>query len=115
MAKDKVHTVKEWLKLIGYASVAAAAITTALTFFAKAKTVDKLDARLGLSISQDIVNNEESNLRWMRQQTVFERKNQPPSPAEAEMIKDAETKLVERKEIHKERIKGYEEKYKQAF
>lgn len=116
MTRENIlHTGTKILKLIVLGGVAAVTITTALTFFAKSKTVQMLDQRLGLSISKDIVDGEKSNIRWMEQQVVFERKAKPPTAAEEEMIEAAKEELAEKEELHKQRVKNYEDRYKQKF
>ena len=118
MAKEKrdlLHTSTKVTKLVVLIGLAVSTIYVALTFFAKSKTVQMLDQRLGLSISKDIVDGEKSNVRWMEQQVVFERKEEPPTSAEHEIIKAAKKALAEKEELHKERVKNYEEQYKQKF
>lgn len=107
------------LVLIG--SVTATA-TSALKYFAHAEDLRKTNTqqelserRLALSISQDNVRWEDSNVRWMKQQAVFERKANPLSPAEQEMIEAAEKDLAQQKAQHNERIQRFEENYKQEF
>ncbi len=115
MNKEKLDTGAKVLKLIVLGAAAAAAITTALTFFAKAKTVQVLDKRLELSISQDIVHNKESDVRWTEQRIAFQRRDKPPTVAETEIIKKAEEELAEAKSRHNGRVRAFEKEYKQQF
>ncbi len=112
---DLLHDVGRIVKLIVLIGLAATVVTTALTFFAKAKTVQMLDQRLGLNISQDIVNSKKADVQWMKQQVVMQRKEGPPTPAELEIIKKGEVELEEAKELHKGRVKDYEAQHKQKF
>lgn len=96
--------------------------TSAIKYFARQVDLDRTDARqelsdkrLGLSISQDNLDREDADVRWMKQQTAFQRKTVPISPAEREMIEAAEKKLAEHKAQHTERIKQFEEDYKENF
>lgn len=114
-SKSSLQKGIDVVKLIVLGSVAAAAITTALTFFAKSTTVQMLDHRLGLSISQDIVDGKKADVRWMRQQAAFENRKTPPTFGEKEMIQAAETELKEKKKLHGERVKHFEEKYKTQY
>jgi len=83
----------------------------AINYFAKRDTVEKLDRRIGLSISQDIIHSKEADIRWMEQQTIFERKEAPRSAAETEIIKSAQKDLVQSKERQEDRVQKYEEDY----
>ena len=105
------HLAMKSLKLIGAAGMAAAVIAVALTFFAKSSTVRKLDHRIGLSISQDNIDRENADVRWMEQQTAFERRKDPKTISEVEIIKAAKTKLTESKNRHDTRVRAYEEEY----
>ncbi len=113
--RDILHTGTRIFKLIALAGVSAAAITTALTFFAKAKTVQMLDHRIGLNTSRDVVDNREGRVRWMKQQAAFENRKNPPTFAEKEMIKAAENELTEQKKLHDQRVEHFEETYEQQF
>ena len=105
------HTTKRILILIGLAATAATIIATALTFFAKASTVQRLDQRIGLSIGQDNIDREKSNLRWMQTQVAFERRKEPTTVPETTIIKAAENELAERVKIQNDRVKRYEEQH----
>ncbi len=129
MNKEKLDTGTKVLKLIVLCGLAAATITTALNFFAKSKTVQMLDSRLELSIGQDNVDREgakvdreASKVRWMRQQAVMERRDEPPTAAELDIIsgsvKDlarSEKKLDKRETLQSQRVRAFEEKYQQQF
>ena len=99
------------LKLIGLIVAIGVMVPKAITYFAKAKTVNKLDHRIGLSISRDDIHYKEADVRWMRQQTIFERKTTPLTDAEKEIIKNAEEELAKRKARYEERVQQYEEQY----
>ncbi len=114
MAK-KLDNIHQILKVVALVIVIAAATISAIKNFAKAATVDKLDHRLGLSISQDEIDRRKSDVRWMKQQVVFERRDEPPTVAEAEIIEEAERDLKETNAKHMNRVKAYEDKYEQAF
>jgi len=113
--RDLLHVSTKVFKLIVLIGAAVATITVALTFFARSKTVQMLDQRLGLNISQDIVNSKKSDVRWMKQQAAFENRKEPPTFAEQEMITAAEHELAEQKRLHGERVEHFEEKYQQQF
>ncbi len=115
MTKDIIQKSTKIMKLIVLIGMAAAAITTALTFFAKAKTVQALDQRLWLNTSEDIVRYKESDVRWTEQRIAFQRRDKPPTVAESEIVKKAEEELVEAKNKHNDRVKAFEEEYKQNF
>lgn len=119
-----------WVKRMGILMVligsVAATAASALNYFAHAEEVRKTNAqqdaqqelsesRLALSISQDNVDRGDANVRWMKQQAVFKRKTDPPSPAEHDMIEAAERELAQQRARHTERIKRFEQKYEQAF
>lgn len=114
MAKklDYVHQV---LKVTALLIVITAATITAIKNFAPAATVNRLGHRLGLSISQDEIDRRSSHVRWMKQQTVFERRDELPTPAESEMIEEAECDLTEAKKRHSHRVQAYEDKYQQGL
>ena len=118
MAKGKhdiLHTGTRVLKLIVLAGLAAVTITTALTYFAKAKTVQALDQRLWLNTSQDIVRFKESDVRWTEQRIAFQRRDKSPTIAETEIVKKAEEELAEVKNRHNDRVKAFEKQYEQQF
>lgn len=83
-------------------------IVSALNYFAKAKTVNLIDRRLELAIEDDRVFQKEQDVDWMRQQTVFERRKDPASPAESDMIERAEKELLGLKERRKQKQEAYE-------
>lgn len=112
---DLLHVSTRVLKLIVLTGLAAAAITTALTFFAKTKTVQALDQRLWLNTSQDIVRYKESDVRWTEQRIAFQRRDKSPTIAETEIVKKAEDELSEVKTRHNERVKAFEKQYKQKY
>lgn len=113
--KDMLLTAARIMKLVVLSAAAAAAITTALTFFAKAKTVQALDQRLWLNTSEDIVRHKESDVRWTEQRIAFQRRDNPPTIAETEIVKKAEEELTDAKSRHSERVKSFEEQYQQKF
>ncbi len=113
--KDLYHYTKRSLYLIVLAGVAATTIATALTFFAKASTVQVIDDRVTLGLSQQIVHAHENDLEWTKSQVTSEQRTSPPTPAETEIIKKKEEKLAEVKSQHKDQLKVFEERHKQAF
>lgn len=128
MAKQQTEKVGAWVwvKRMVLLTVLAGALATtaaaALNFFARAEELRKTNAkqelsesRLALSISQDNVDRQDSNVRWMKQQAAFERKIDPLSPAERDMIEAAEKDLAQQKARHDERIQRFEKNYKQEF
>ncbi len=109
--KDVIHYITKYVKLFVLITVACAAVAKAMTYFAKATTVNKLSHRVGLSISQDEIHRKQSDVRWMKQQTIFERKENPRTEAENEIISQAEDELEKSKARHEDRVKRYEEQY----
>ena len=113
MAKKKdlwelVHKIRTLIIVIGGIT---AMVVSAVTYFAKAESLEMTDQRLALNISQDIINSKESNVRWMKQQVGFQRKKDPYTLAESDIIKEAESELAEYKSRHFERIQRFEAKY----
>ena len=127
--KDLIHHSTRWLKLIVLAGAATALITTALTYFARSKTVQILDSRLLLSIRQDNVDREAAKVdreagkvRWIRQQAVMERREAPPTPAELDIIAESEkdlarseNELAKQETIQSQRVQAFEEQYQEKF
>ena len=121
MAKKKFDiwkAVKRGLMLAALVSVISGGLTFCVTYFAKTSTVtgittnvEMLGQRIGLSISQDNIDRKKSDLRWMKQQTAFVRKEEPRTVAEDEILKEVEEDLAETKSRHDDRVKQYEEKY----
>ncbi len=115
MVKNMLNTSMRVAKLVVLIGLAAVTITTALTFFAKAKTVQALDQRLWLNTSADIVRYTESDVRWTEQRVAFERREKGPTIAEREIIEKAKEELVSAKNKHVERVKMFENKYNQKY
>lgn len=119
MTKEKRVRFWDIVKKVAMLVIVAGGATTtgvsALKFFARAKTVRAIDKRLELNISQDIVESKESDVRWMKQQMAFERRGDPKTIAETEIIKDAEAELDEVKARHNKRVEQYEEQTGEQF
>ena len=113
--KDGLQTGKDVMKLVVLTAAAVAAITTALTFFAKAKTVQALDQRIWLNTSQDIVRHKESDVQWTEQRFAFQRRDEGPTLAETEILAKAKQELEVVKKVHQHRVKVFEDQYKQKY
>lgn len=113
--KGALHTSLKVMKLIAVTAAALAAIATALTFFAKAETVQALDQRVWLNTSQDIVRHQENEVRWTESRVVFERRGKEPTVAETEIIEQAKEELAEAKDRHNDRVKSFENQYQQKY
>ena len=81
---------------------------TAINYFAKSSTVNLLDKRLELAIEDDKVYRAESDVGWMEQQTAFERRKEPRTISEVEMIEHAKQKVVELKKVREQKQTAYE-------
>ncbi len=84
-------------------------IVGAINYFAKSSTVNLLDKRLELAIEDDKVYRAEADVGWMEQQTAFERRKEPRTIAETEMIEHAKEKVVVFKKIREQKQKAYEQ------
>ncbi len=116
MAKrDGLQTGKEVMKLVVLTAAAVATITTALTFFAKARTVQALDQRVWLNTSHDLVRYKESDVRWTEQRIVFARRDKIATLAETEIITKVKQELADVKKEHRGRVKVFEDQYKQKY
>ena len=115
MTNNMIQKSKELMKVIVLIAAAAVAITTALTYFAKTKTGQALDQRMWLNTSQDIVRHKESDVRWKVQRIGSQPRDNKPTLAEKEIIAKAKEDLTEAKARHNERVKKYEEQYKENF
>ena len=103
----------DWVKRTTWISVALFSIigmiVGAMNYFARAYTVNLLDRRLELSIEDDRVFQAEQDLTWHRQQTAFERRKQPKTEAETEMIDRAQDHLAQLKERRQQKQRAYEQ------
>jgi len=103
----------DWVKRTAWLSVAffsiIGMIVGAMNYFARSHTVNLLDRRLELSIEDDRVFQAEQDLTWHRQQTAFERRKQPKTEAESEMIDRAQDKLTKFKKRREQKQIAYEQ------
>lgn len=123
MAKFKIGKhLKDILAIAILLGTLTGGVVQATKYFARAKELEALDKRheltynrLELNISQDILDNKEQDVRWTKQQVVMKRRDDPPTVAEKEIIKSEEAELAEKKKLHADRVKRFEEKYQEAY
>ncbi len=84
-------------------------VVGSINYFAKSSTVNLMDKRLELAIEDDKVYRAESEVEWMEQQTAFERRKEPRTVSELEMIGYAKAKVIEMKRRREQKQVAYEQ------
>ncbi len=109
----KIIKQEHWVKRVMYIGVTMGSIVVmivgAINYFAKSTTVNLLDKRLELAIEDDKVYRAESDVSWMEQQTAFERRKEPRTITESEMIDRAREKVVYLKKQREQKQEAYEQ------
>jgi hypothetical protein len=104
---------EHWFKRAMYLCVIICTLITsivgAINYFAKNSTVSLLDKRLELAIEDDKVFRAESDVEWMEQQTAFERRKEPRTVTEEEMIEHAKARVAKLKKQREQKQKAYEQ------
>jgi len=116
MAKEKKEAsdyIHNFLKLVLTACMAALAIVAVVALLIRPLT--KLNARLDLGLSQQVLHGRKSNLDQTKQNISHEPRKIPPTDAEKESIKQEEEKYLEQKTVHNQRLEHYEETYSEQF
>ncbi len=110
---DKAIKQEHWVKRTMYLSVIICSligtIVGGINYFAKSSTVNLLDKRLELAIEDDKVYRAESDVSWMEQQTAFERRKEPRTITEKELIGRAREKVVYLKKQRNQKQEAYEQ------
>ena len=88
-------------------------VVGSVNYFARSKTVNLLDQRLELAIENDMVFQTAQNVSWMEQQTTFERRKEPKTVAETEIINKARRKLAMLEKRRELKQNAYDEAYRQ--
>lgn len=132
MAKIKIDIwlcVKRASVIAGLIAFLSVTAKTAVSYFATAKqqaelqktvqlTNKKLEltnSRLLLNIGQDVVDVKQRDVMWTRQQITTQRREEPPTAAEIEIMKKGKTELLEQKAVQYDRVMNFEKKYEQQF
>ncbi len=104
---------EHWIKKTMYVAVTMmmiiGMIVAAINYFAKQKTVTLLDRRLELAIEDDTVNRAQGEVDWIEQRAAFERRTQPQTVTEKEMIERAKQKVIDAKTLRAEKQQAYEQ------
>lgn len=104
---------EHWFKRAMYLAVIMCSIVGmvvgGINYFAKSSTVNLLDRRLELAIEDDKVYRAESDVEWMEQQTAFERRKEPKTVSEIEMIERAKRKVIDVKKSREQKQQAYEQ------
>lgn len=75
------------------------------------QVLDKLSAIVSLNASRNFVQDKKADVRWMRQQTMYEPRIQPLTDAEEIMIKEEESELAEVKSEYNDKVRRFKEKF----
>ncbi|MCK5611579.1 hypothetical protein KAR91_57440 [Candidatus Pacearchaeota archaeon] len=110
---DFMGKTTQILKLVGLLIVIGGSLASAFTYFAKAKTVAKVNHRMELGFSQDDVERKQSMLEWAEIQAKFKAKEDPPTDFEEKILQKAEDAFIKTQRRHEQRVQQYEQKYEE--
>ena len=106
MAKE--HWIKKGMYIAVTTGALVGMVYGAFGIFAKTKTVNLMDKRLELAIEDDKVHRAESEVDWIEQRTIFERRKEPQTITEQEVIERAKRKVEEFKKTREQKQQAYE-------
>ena len=105
--KDKIRYIKLAFYIILSMIGIVSAVVAFMSYFAKAKTVELIQERVDIGISNDQIFQQEQQVRQWENESKFQKRKKPPSDTEKKIIEEEEKRLKELEQAREEKIERY--------